>query len=184
MLDMASFAAHKVHGPKGVGALYLRKGLRIKPTILGGGQEKNLFSGTHNVPAIAGWGVSCKMMMEQKEETRQKVQIIHEEMRKGLLELGATINSPDDGSPYLLNVAFPGYLGENILNYLSNRGIYISTGSACSAKKPSRVMTAIGKENLSRYSLRFSFSGENRIEEVPIVLQAVADALNEISTVR
>lgn len=184
MLDMASFAAHKVHGPKGVGALYLRKGLRIKPTLLGGGQEKNLFSGTHNVPAIAGWSVSCKKMMEQKEETRQKVQIIHEEMRKGLLELGATINSPDDSSPYVLNVAFSGYLGENILNYLSNRGIYISTGSACSAKKPSRVMTAIGKENLSRNSLRFSFSGENRMEEVPIVLQAVADALNEISTVR
>lgn len=184
MLDMASFAAHKVHGPKGVGALYLRKGLRIKPTLLGGGQEKNLFSGTHNVPAVAGWGVACRMMIDRKEETLQKVRQINEKMRKGLSELGAVINSPNDASAYVLNAAFPGYLGENILNYLSGREIYISTGSACSAKKPSRVMTAIGKEDLSRFALRFSFSGENRIEEVPVVLQAVADALREIATVR
>ncbi len=184
MIDMASFAGHKVHAPKGVGALYVRKGLRIKPVILGGGQEKNLFSGTHNIPAIMGWSVACNIMREQQEETRKKIETINRKMREGLLELGAEINSPDDASPYVLNGAFPGYLGENILNYLSEKQIYISTGSACSAKKPSRVMTAIGKEHLSRYALRFSFSGENTEEEIPIVLQALADALKKISTVR
>ncbi len=184
MIDMATFAGHKVHAPKGVGALYLRKGLRIKPAVLGGGQEKNLFSGTHNVPAIAAWGVACNIMQEEKSEVRGKIEEINAKMRKGLLELGAEINSPADGSPYLLNAAFPGYLGENILNYLSEKGIYISTGSACSAKKPSRVMTAIGKGDLSRHALRFSFSRYNSVEEVETVLQALSDSLHEISKVR
>ncbi len=183
MIDMASFAGHKVHAPKGVGALYLRKGLGIKPTILGGGQEKNLFSGTHNVPAIAAFGVACKTVREQQAEIRKKVEIINGKMREGLLALGAEINSPDDGSPYVLSAAFPGYLGENILNYLSQREIYISTGSACSAKKPSRVMSAIGKEHLSRNTLRFSFSRFNSEEEVSAVLLALEDALNHISKI-
>ena len=73
MVDMASFAGHKVHAPKGIGALYLRKGLRIKPHVLGGGQEKNLFSGTHNVPAVAGWTAACQRMMQEKDVTREKV---------------------------------------------------------------------------------------------------------------
>lgn len=183
MIDMASFAGHKVHAPKGVGALYLRKGLRIKPAILGGGQEKNLFSGTHNVPAIAAWGVACRIMQEEKTEVRQKVEAINAKMRKGLLDLGAVINSPDDGSPYVLNAAFSAYLGENILNYLSERQIYISTGSACSAKKPSRVMTAVGKEDLSRNTLRFSFSRYNSSEEVEPLLQELSNALRDISTI-
>ncbi|MBO5248267.1 MAG: cysteine desulfurase [Clostridia bacterium] len=184
LIDMASFAGHKVHGPKGVGALYLRKGLRIKPVILGGGQEKNLFSGTHNVPAVAGWGVACRIMEEQKNQAREKIQRINTKMRKGILDLGGEINSPSDASPYVINAAFRGYLGENILNYLSEREIYISTGSACSSKKPSRVMAAIGKEDLSRFALRFSFSSDNTEQEAGAVLQALSDALREISPIR
>ncbi len=184
MVDMATFAGHKVHGPKGIGALYLRKGLRIKPLILGGGQEQTLFSGTHNVPAVMGWAAACKQMQEEKAEVRAKVEAIHRQLREGIVALGGEINSPEHGSPYVLSAAFPGYLGENILNYLSGREIYLSTGSACSAKKPSRVMTAIGKEHLSRNTLRFSFSRFNSEEEVPVVLQALSDALQEISKVR
>ncbi|MBQ1272666.1 MAG: cysteine desulfurase [Clostridia bacterium] len=184
MVDMATFAGHKVHGPKGIGALYLKKGLRIKPTVLGGGQEKNLFSGTHNVPAAAAWACACEIMQSEKADVRATVERIHAILREGILALGGEINSPEGGSPYVLNAAFPGYLGENVVNYLSGKEIYISTGSACSAKKPSRVMTAIGKEHLSRNSLRFSFSRFNTEEEAYTVLQELKNALNEISKVR
>lgn len=183
-VDAATFAGHKVHAPKGVGALYLRKGLRIRPTVLGGGQEKNLFSGTHPLPAIAAWSEACKVMSEEKEDVRHKVETINRTLREGILALGGVINSPDGASPYVLNAAFPGYLGENILNYLSEKEIYISTGSACSAKKPSRVMAAVGKGELSRFALRFSFSRFNRPEEAEAVLQALAEGLKEISQVR
>lgn len=184
MVDMASFAGHKVHAPKGVGALYVRKGLRLRPVILGGGQEKNLFSGTHNVPAVAAWGEACKVMESEKTAVRATIEEINRQMRRGLLALGAEINSPDGASPYVLNVAFRGILAENILHYLSKREIYVSTGSACSAKKPSRVMTAIGKGDLSRYALRFSFSRYNTVNEADTVLQALADAIQEITPVR
>lgn len=184
MVDMASFAGHKVHAPKGVGALYIRKGLRLRPVILGGGQEKNLFSGTHNVSAIAAWGVSCNAMRKEKTAVRKNIEAINQKMRQGLLSLGAEINSPDDASPYVLNASFRGILAENILHYLSEREIYVSTGSACSAKKPSRVMTAIGKGDLSKHSLRFSFSRYNTPDEADAVLKALSDAINEISPVR
>ncbi len=183
LVDMASFAGHKVHGPKGIGALYLRKGLRLRPVVLGGGQENGLFSGTLNVPAIAGWSEACKVLQKEKSQIRLHVTEIHKKMRQGLLALGAQINTPEQGSAYVLNAAFPGLLGENILHYLSQREIYISTGSACSSKKPSRVMTAIGKGELSRYTLRFSFSRYNTEEEVTEVLAALSDAIKEISPV-
>lgn len=184
MLDMATFSGHKMHAPKGVGALYVKKGLRVKPVLWGGGQEKNLFSGTHNVPAIVGWGAACESLKEDKEERRRTVEKVNEILRTGIVDLGGEINSPQDASPYILNAAFPGYLGENILNYLSERGICISTGSACSAKKQSRVLSAIGKGDLSRFSLRFSFCADNTEEEARLVLYALKDALKDISTVR
>lgn len=184
MLDMATFSGHKVHAPKGVGALYVKKGVRIRPVLLGGGQEKNLFSGTHNVPAIVGWGTACKILEAKKGEDRKTAESINTVLRKGILNLGGVINSPENASPYILNAAFPKYLGENILNYLSERNIYVSTGSACSAKKPSRVLSAVGKGDLSRSALRFSLCGDNTEEEAYVVLQGLKDALKDISTLR
>lgn len=184
MVDMASFAGHKVHAPKGIGALYVKKGLRLRPFILGGGQEKNLFSGTHNVPAVAAWSESCRIMKEEKAEVYERTAQINKILREGLSELGAEIISPEDASVYVLSAAFPNRLGENILQYLSQREIYVSTGSACSSKKPSRVMAALGKEGLSRHTLRFSFSRENTPEQAREVLSALACALKEISPIR
>jgi len=183
LLDAATFAGHKLHAPKGIGALYLRKDLRIRPTVLGGGQEKNLFSGTHNVPAAAAWGEACRILREEKEELRPRIQRINALLREVILSLGGEINSPDDASPYVLNVAFRGTLAENILHFLSAREIYVSTGSACSAKKPSPVLNAVGKGDLSRYSLRFSFGRYNTEEEVPLLAQALSDALKQIRKV-
>ncbi len=182
-LDMATFAGHKVHGSKGIGVLYLKKGLRIKPAVLGGGQEKNLFSGTHNLPAIGAFGVACDILTKEKSENREKVRNINEKLRLGLTRLGAEINSPEGASPYVLNVAFPGVLGGNMVNFLSEKEIYISTGSACSAKKPSRVMAAIGRGDLSRFALRFSFSRYNTEEEADHVLRAVEEGLQTLSKV-
>lgn len=184
LLDAASFAGHKLHAPKGIGALYLKKGLRLRPLLVGGGQEKNLFSGTHNVPAIAAWGVSCSVLSDEKDRVRPRIRQIRDRMAEGILALNGVINSPEHASPYVLSAAFPGYLGENILHYLSAREIYISTGSACSSKKPSRVLAAVGKAELSKFALRFSFSRDTTLQDAEDVLDALSDALHEISPIR
>lgn len=183
MLDMASFAGHKVHAPKGIGALYVRKGLRLRPQILGGGQEKNLFSGTQNVPAAAAWGEACRILKQEHAEMRARVESLRRILCEGIVSLGGEIFSPEDSSPFVLSVAFPHFLGENVLQYLSGKEIYVSTGSACSAKKPSRVMAAIGKGEQSRFVLRFSFSRYNTEQEARTVLQALGDALSTITPV-
>lgn len=181
LLDAATFAGHKIHAPKGIGVLYLKKGTRIRPIFFGGGQEKGIFSGTENLPAIAALGVCCDRLAPQKNEEYERIRILRDRLKEGLISLGAEINSPENASPYLLNVAFPGYPGENILHFLSARGIYISTGSACSSKKASRVMSAIGKAELTRYALRFSLSRETEADEIDETLAAVADALRSLT---
>lgn len=184
LLDAATFAGHKVHAPKGIGALYLKKGTRIRPFYGGGGQEKDLFSGTHNVPAIAAWGKACEIGLARKAEARENVAHLNLILREGLIERGAKILSPENASPYVLSAYFPGILGENILQYLSAREIYLSTGSACSAGKPSPVMEAIGLGEISRYVLRFSFCGDNTEDEIRTTLSALSDALRDILPVR
>lgn len=183
LLDAATFAGHKLHAPKGIGALYLKKDLRIRPSVLGGGQEKNIFSGTHNLPAAAAWAEACRILREEKPEVRTRIEKINAALREAIPFLGGEINSPEDASPYVLNVAFRGTLAENILHFLSQKEIYVSTGSACSAKKPSPVLAAVGKGDLSRYSLRFSFGRYNTEEEVPLLLDALSEALKQIRKV-
>ena len=177
--DMMSVSAHKIHGPKGIGALYVRKGVRLSPVIYGGGQEKGLRGGTENVPAIAGFAKAVEtfdnnisVVLDIKKHIAKRVTT---EIPKVYVNGDA-----DNSSPYILNIAMIGLRSEIILHSLEQKGIYVSSGSACSSNKPSpsHVLTAMGyKPERVDSSIRLSFSNENTMEEA----DAFCDALAEIS---
>lgn len=179
-VDMASVSGHKTHGPKGVGALYIKKGLNVKPVIFGGGQEKNIHSGTVNTQSIAAFAAAVKEEKENFGKNFCKVSKLSEMTKNAILNLGGIIVSPPDASPYIVNAAFEGYISENILHYLSSRNIYVATGSACSSKKGSHVMAALGLEKYKKNTLRISFSSHNDEEDVLILASELKNALEKI----
>lgn len=183
-VDMASFSGHKTHGPKGIGAIYIRKGLRVNPVIYGGGQEKNIHSGTINTIGACAWAEAVNELMTGQKERYSSVKRLNTEYRKKLKELGADIISPENGSPYILNFAFKGILGENLLHYLSEKQIYVSTGSACSSKKGSYVLKAVGEEKLQKFALRMSFSDFNTMKETDIVIKAIKEGIASLERIR
>lgn len=182
--DLISVSAHKIHGPKGVGALYIRKGVNLLPFMLGGGQEKGFRSGTENVPGISGFGLACEMSVGDMKERADKMIAVRDHLKNGILSeiKDAVINSPDDGVCSVLNVSFPGTRGEVILHRLEQEGIYVSTGSACSSNhktsKGSHVLNAMGlKPGEIEGALRFSFSEFNTPEEMDYVLDKLKNAV-------
>jgi len=190
-IDMMSLSAHKIHGPKGIGALYVRKGLVIKPFIEGGGQERGLRSGTENLPGASGFGLAAQIAFEKLEENITAVYRIKSHFIEGLSEIpGAFINSPQDDKHIdnILNVSFERVPGEVLLHALEDYKIYVSTGSACSAKKGSHlnyVLPAIGvKEALIEGTIRFSFSYLNTPEEVDKTLAALKKILPVLRRVK
>lgn len=181
-IDMISVSGHKIHGPKGIGAIYIRKGTNINPYIMGGRQEKNMRSGTENVPAIAGFGVasdiSCTNMRTRTDNMKAVRAHLLEGIKNNISDI--KINSPEDGSPSILNVSFLGTRGEVILHMLEDSGIYVSTGSACSSNKKgqSHVLKAMGLTDREiEGALRFSFSEFNTIEEMDYVLENLTAAV-------
>ncbi|MBR3182734.1 MAG: cysteine desulfurase, partial [Firmicutes bacterium] len=183
-VDMISVSAHKIHGPKGIGALYVRKGTNLLPFILGGGQEKGFRSGTENVPAVCGFGLACEMAVKNLEERAAHMMSVRNHLKQGIAAqiADAVVNSPDDGVCSVLNVSFPGTRGEVILHRLEQEGIFVSTGSACSSNhktsKGSHVLNAMGlKPKEIEGALRFSFSEFNTIEEMNYVLDKLKNAV-------
>ncbi len=175
--DMISISGHKIHGPKGIGGLWVRKGVHIKPFLVGGGQEMGMRSGTENVPAIAGLGVAAEMC-EQESSTAQVRNYLLESLKAEIKDI--RINSPQDGCPAVLNISFLGTRGEVLLHTLEQDGIYVSTGSACSSNKKgqSHVLKAMGLSDKEiEGAIRFSFSRYNTVEEMDIVADKVKDAV-------
>jgi cysteine desulfurase len=159
--DLISVSAHKIHGPKGVGALYVRKGVKISPVLFGGGQENTMRSGTENTPAIAGFGVAAGVDWDYARVCGFNA------LLRGMLE-GVVVNSAD-GSPYILNVSAVGIRSEVLLHALEQRGVIVSSGSACSSRRPrpSHVLTAMGlPRGVIDGSIRISFSHCNTREEI------------------
>ena len=178
--DFLSVSGHKLHAPKGVGALYIRKGVVPGGVIFGGGQEKNIHSGTENLPAIAALAAACGEM----ECMSGVVCDINAYLRQELLKIPcAELNSPDNASPYVLNVSFPKIPSEVILNALAGEGICASAGSACAANKAgdSHVLKAMGKSPKS--AIRLSFSKYNTMDEakkVALTLQKIIPMLSGV----
>lgn len=185
--DGAFFSAHKIHGPKGIGAFYLRKGVRVANHVFGGGQERGIRSGTENTPAVAGFGVAVKKMLSEKEARVIQMKQVKDALKKGAMILPDVVeNSPEDGCSHILNLSFLGVRSETLLHFLEDKGIFVSSGSACASHKPSpsHVLTAMGvsREGIDS-AIRFSFSGENtaeQAEECVKVLHEVVPALRMI----
>jgi cysteine desulfurase len=184
-IDLLSVSGHKIHGPKGVGALYIRKGLSIQPYLYGGGQERGLRSGTENVPAIAGFGVAAELSrrdMDKRAETVKKAKTyLSEGIRNEIPDV--RFNGTPEGSPFILNISFPGVRGEVLLHALEQSEIYVSTGSACSSRKKgqSHVLKAMGLSDKEiEGAVRFSFSEFNTAEEMDYVLAQLKSAVQKI----
>ena len=177
-VDMASFSGHKTHGYKGIGAIYIKKGIKVKPMIFGGGQENNIQSGTVNTAGACSWAAAIKN--SDFAANHIYVENLKKLYSDIVLRLGGKIISPEISSPYILSCSFDGYRGENLLHSLSEKGIYVSTGSACSSKKASNVMSALGLENIRKSVLRLSFSEMNKPEEAEIFEEALKSSLQSV----
>lgn len=171
-VDILSVSGHKIHGPKGIGFVYIKKNTKLNPIILGGGQQMGVRSGTENVPGIAGIGQAAKDCYDSLEETVEKITNLKDYLIEKLEKMeGVTINSQkgDEGAPHIVSVSFSGVRSEVLLHALEDRGVYISAGSACSSNKPaiSATLKAMGvAKELLDSTVRFSFSKTNTIEEI------------------
>lgn len=184
-IGLLSISSHKIHGPKGVGALYVSRGIKINPLFYGGGQETLLRSGTENVPGIAGFGLASKLIFENLDENYAKVSKLKELFidRISLTGLNCYVLSPKGSSPYILSIAFEDVKAEVLLHHLEERGIFVSTGSACSSHKNSRshVLTALNVPARSiDGAIRFSFSAFNTEEEIIQTVQALEEIVPAI----
>ena len=184
-VDLLSLSAHKIYGPKGVGALYIKKGTKIKSIQQGGGQENNFRSGTHNVPGIVGLGKAISLIPENRKRTEEI-----KKLRDYLIDeiLKNIPNSSLNGSkefrlPHNANVSFGGIEGESLLMLLDQEGIAVSTGSACSSAslKLSHVLDAIGiSPELSHSSIRFTLGKETTKEEINYVLKVLIEKIEKL----
>lgn len=185
-IDLLSVSSHKIHGPKGVGALYIRKGIKIKPILLGGGQESTLRSGTENVPGICGFGLAAKIITEKPEENYTKVKAVKEYLKSRICEEfpEAVINSPSNASPYIENISFPNLKSEVLLHHLEQKNIFVSTGSACSSRKThqSHVLKAmnVGPKYIDG-AIRISLSAFNQVDDIDELTAALKEIIPVIS---
>lgn len=182
-IDLLSASAHKIHGPRGAGFAYIRKGLVPKPLIIGGGQERAFRSGTENLPAIVGFSKASEIINKNRDKNFEKVKHLKSHFINAIENIqGVKINSPleDEFLPYILNVSFIAVRAEVLLHLLEEKGIYVSMGSACSSKdtKDSHVLKAIGLKDVElKGTIRFSFSELNTLEEIDYTIENLEKSL-------
>ena len=178
-IDLLSASAHKIHGPKGIGFLYKSKKVNIKPVLFGGGQERNLRSGTESVPLIAGLNGALNELSIQAS-LKQVTELYSYAIDKLSNIDGVVINSPKtDILPYIINISVLGYRSETMLHFLEDKNIFVSSGSACSKGKGSHVLNEMGlSKPVIDSSLRISFSKNNTKDDI----DALCDAIYEIKT--
>lgn len=180
--DLLTVSGHKVHACKGIGALYHKKGIRLIPLMKGGEQEGTMRPGTESVPLIAGFGAAVSELSGTIAERAEYVSGLRNECIRQLSGLeGITVNSPADGSPYILSFSVKGLRSETMLHFLSDREIYVSSGSACSKGKQSGVLQQFGiKQDLADSTLRVSFCAENTAEDMTALCTALKAAQEQL----
>jgi cysteine desulfurase len=184
-VDLYSVSAHKVHGPKGAGALVVRRPARVLPQLVGGGQERGLRSGTEALPLVVGLGVALRLAVESRVAAMRDAAPRSALLREGIVALGGVINSPAEAVPTTINASFPGAAAEPLLHALEDRDVIVSTGSACTSKKASRspVLRAMGlSEERLASALRFSLSRDTTDADVRRSLAALGEALAALKT--
>jgi cysteine desulfurase len=180
---MLSVSGHKIHGPKGIGFLYVKEKTKIKPIIHGGGQQKNMRSGTENVAGIAGLGLAAELLYTDFDEKIDRLYELREYLKAGIAGLeGTVVNGAEgrDAAPHILSVSFEGIRAEVLLHALEEQHIYVSTGSACSSNHPaiSGTLKAIGvAQDLLDSTIRFSLSVDSTKEEADYVLETLKTLL-------
>lgn len=186
-IDLMSMSSHKIHGPKGTGALYIKENVKIQPLILGGGQEYSMRSGTENVPGISGFGIAVEIIHDNIDKNMEKViglkRTFIEMLKDNIDDFG--IISPDNSSPYILSVFFNNVKAEVLLHHLEEKGIYVSTGSACSSKrdknKYSHVLQAMGlKPANMEGAIRISFSAQNDNSDIMYTIENLCKIVPKI----
>ncbi len=196
--ELISLSGHKVHGPKGIGALYIKKGVHLDPIILGGGQEKGQRSGTENVPAIVGFGIAAAKINNDQGKAAKRIKSMKENLIYRItheidhIKVNGNYGDLNDccekielegTSPSILNVSFLGVRGEVLLHSLEQEGIYVSTGSACSSNKKgqSHVLKEIGLSNVEiEGAIRFSLSEFNTQEEMDFTVEKLVMVINKM----
>lgn len=180
-VDMLSVSGHKLHGPKGCGALYIRKGVRLIPRMLGGGQERGLRSGTEAVPAIVGFGAAAASL-PPLEVQHERYVALRDTLMEALHDMPEVRwHLPAGGVPYIVHLSILGIRSETLLHFLAARGIYVSSGSACSKGRHSPVLEAMGLPAAEiDSSLRVSFCYQNTEDEVRVLAQALRDAASTL----
>lgn len=184
--DLISLSSHKIHGPKGVGALWVKNKTKLSPILFGGGQQDNVRPGTENVPGIAGFGLAAQISCDRIVEKSAAMESLKNRLRDGILSRvdDVIVNTPAEGSaPHILNISFGYVKSEVLLHSLEADGIYVSSGSACSSHKkgPSYVLTAIGTDKkMIDGSIRFSLSEFTTTEEIDYTIERVAEQVKKI----
>ena len=182
-IDLLSASGHKIHGPKGVGFLYIDEKVKIRPILFGGGQQKGMRSGTENVPGCAGLGAADREISGNHEGGTEELYVLRERLIGQLKSIeGVTINGCEDRSnaPQIVSASFEGVRSEVLLHALEDRGVYVSSGSACSSSHPgvSGTLKGIGvKKELLDSTLRFSFGAFNTEEEVDYAVSVLKELL-------
>ena len=185
-IDLVTISGHKFHAPKGVGAVYVRRGVRVKPLVSGGGQEGGVRSGTENVAGIVGMGVAAALLAAEGEAYRDRLAALRaqflEELTAAVPDVYVNSPAPPHGAGHIVNVSFPGVRGEVLLHELAAHGVYVSTGSACSSRRgESHVLAAMGvpRERLES-SIRVSFSALSTSEEIHRAVQVFDAAVRRL----
>ena len=182
-IDLLSVSGHKIHAPKGVGFLYIRDGVKIRPILFGGGQQKGMRSGTENVPGCVGLGVAAREAYKDFDARIEKLYTLREHLIAGLKPLGGvTINGSEDrtNAPQIVSASFGGVRSEVLLHALEDKGVYVSSGSACSSNHPgiSGTLKGIGvKKELLDSTIRFSLGDLNTEEEVDYAIGVLGELL-------
>ena len=185
-IDSYSVSGHKIHAPKGIGALYLRKGYHIEPPYLGGGQEKGMRPGTENLPYAIGMAKAATLLSRTLPQRHKTLVELNTRLREGLKQFPeVTLNSPEDAVPEVLNFSLNVIRSETMLHHLETMGVYVSSGSACSKGAASHTLTAMGLEpRRIDTAIRASFCADNTPEDVDALLEGLKTGLATLSRIR
>lgn len=181
-VDLLTLSGHKIHAPKGIGALYIKKGVRILPRSYGGSQQGGLRTGTEPVPLACGLAKAALLAAQDLPAKTRHFLTLREELLKNVENLeNIRINSPEEGAPYIVNLSAAGIRSEIMLHFLESRGIYLSSGSACAKGQKSHVLTAMGlNPQIIDSALRVSFGESTALEDVRVFVGALTEGISAI----
>lgn len=182
-VDLLSISGHKIHAPKGVGALYVKKGVRINPILFGGAQQNQLRPGTENLPLACGFGLAASLAKQVREENYTHMEQLNTYLKEQLNTIPEiVINSKENALPYIINLSAVGVRSEIMLHFLEAKGIYVSSGSACSKGEKSHVLRSMKlDDNRIDSALRISFSEEITKEHIDILIDSLKEGLQKIA---